>query len=89
MEPEAVFLVHGDVSADALRSIDGVEDVQELTATVSLALTTLGRSRLYHEVKWAGPEGSPVVVAELRSQPKATRVAPGAVSWIRDHLPKT
>lgn len=85
----AVFLVHGELPSDSIRSIPGVEEVQELTSTVALVLTSLSRSRLYHEVKWAGPDEAPVVVAELRSQPKATRVAPGAVTWMRENLPET
>ncbi len=88
MDADAVFLVHAEVATDVLRSVPGVEDVQELTPTVALVRASLSRSRLYHEVKWAGLEGAAVVVAELRSQPKATRVAPGAVAWIREHLPK-
>jgi hypothetical protein len=87
MATEQVFLVHADLSVQALRAIPGVDEVQELTGSLTLVATTLTRSRLYHLVKWEGPPDTPLVVAPLTEPPKVTRVANGAVTWIRDHLP--
>lgn len=89
MGSEQVFLVHADLPIDALRAIPDVDDAHELTGDLTLVATSLTRSRLYHLVKWEGPSGAPVVVAPLSEPPKVTGVAPGAVAWLRDHLPSS
>lgn len=44
-------------------------------------------SRVYHEVKWALPEGTPLIVSPLATRPKLRGLSPGAQSWLWDRLP--
>jgi hypothetical protein len=41
------------------------------------------RSRVYHDLKYAVPEGRAVLVAPLAEAPKFKGMAPGALAWVR------
>ncbi len=43
-------------------------------------------SRVYHELKWSLPEGSPLLVVPLAQAPKAKGLAPGTQSWVRSRV---
>lgn len=64
--------------------LDELGDAFALTDDHVLVRTQLGRSRLYHSVKWMLPDGTPVFAAELADDPKMKGQAPGAVAWVRD-----
>jgi hypothetical protein len=58
------------VAADGLALVDSVESL----------------SRVYHELKWALPDGTALVVAPLGALPKLRGLAPGTTTWLRDRL---
>ena len=44
-------------------------------------------SRVYHELKRALPDDSPLMVVPLAERPKLKGLAAGTQSWLRDRLP--
>jgi hypothetical protein len=44
-------------------------------------------SRVYHELKWALPQGASLFVAPLDTRPKLKGLRPGTQTWLRDRLP--
>jgi hypothetical protein len=44
-------------------------------------------SRVYHELKWALPEGASLFVTALAGRPKLKGLRPGTQAWLRDRLP--
>lgn len=84
-EPK-VYLVHSSVDPDRLAALTDVVDVHALHEHLALVETALTRSRLYHEVKWAAPPDTPLLVVELNSRPKLKDMAPGSTAWIRERL---
>jgi hypothetical protein len=44
-------------------------------------------SRVYHELKWALPEGTALIVSPVTALPKLRGLPPGTLSWLRDRLP--
>jgi hypothetical protein len=44
-------------------------------------------SRVYHEVKWSLPDGTPLIVSPLTTRPKLKGLAPGTQTWLGDRLP--
>lgn len=84
-EPK-IYLVHSSLGPDALAALPHVVDHHALDEHLAFVETTLTRSRLYHEVKWAAPPDTPLLVVELRSRPKFKDMAPGSTAWIRDRL---
>lgn len=45
-------------------------------------------SRVYHELKWALPDGAALIVAPVATVPKLKGLRPGTQSWLRDRLPR-
>lgn len=45
--------------------------------------SALSRSKLYHQVKWALPAGSALLVAPLVEAPKFKAMEAGALAWLR------
>jgi hypothetical protein len=43
-------------------------------------------SRVYHELKWALPPNTALIVAPLTALPKLKGLAPGTLSWLRTRL---
>ncbi|WGX99073.1 hypothetical protein [Nocardioides sp. L-11A] len=81
----AVFLawsaavVPADVSGpwtQLLRLADGL----------TLVESTEGLSRVYHELKWALPEGTALLVAPLAERPKLKGLPDGTTTWLRDRI---
>lgn len=44
-------------------------------------------SRVYHQVKWSLPEGTPLLATALTTRPKLKGLLPGTQSWLWDRLP--
>lgn len=44
-------------------------------------------SRVYHEVKWALPDGTALLVSPLGTRPKLKGLLPGTQTWLWDRLP--
>ena len=44
-------------------------------------------SRVYHEVKWALPDGTALMVSPLGTRPKLKGLPPGTQTWLWDRLP--
>ena len=44
-------------------------------------------SRVYHELKWALPQGASLFVAPLDTRPKLKGLRPGTQTWLHDRLP--
>ena len=45
-------------------------------------------SRVFHELKWALSEDSPLFVAPVTATPKLRGLAPGTLSWLRARTPR-
>jgi hypothetical protein len=45
-------------------------------------------SRVFHELKWALAEGTPLLVAPLAATPKLRGLAPGTLRWLRERTPR-
>jgi hypothetical protein len=52
-----------------------------------LVSSTESLSRVYHELKWALPEGASLFVTPLAGRPKLKGLRPGTQAWLRDRLP--
>lgn len=79
----ALFLVWHDpekIVADELRL---ALDRFELRPGLFLVDSELDLSRLYHQIKWALPPGSPLLVAPLAAAPKFKLMEEGALKWMR------
>jgi hypothetical protein len=50
--------------------------------------STESLSRVFHELKWALPEGTPLFVAPLAATPKLRGLAEGTLSWLRERTPR-
>lgn len=44
-------------------------------------------SRIYHEIKWALPDGAALLVTPLSERPKLKYLPAGTTTWFRDRLP--
>jgi hypothetical protein len=44
-------------------------------------------SRVYHELKWSLPDGTPLAVTALTTAPKLKGLRAGTTTWLRDRLP--
>lgn len=58
-------------------------EIFELREGLVLVESEESRSAVYHALKAELPEGSPLLVAQLREPPKMKGMAPGAVAWAR------
>jgi hypothetical protein len=63
------------------------EEVRSAAPGLLLVSSPESLSRVYHELKWALPEGAPLLVAALTSRPKLKGLRPGTQTWLRDRLP--
>ena len=41
-------------------------------------------SRVFHEIKWALPDGAAVFVAPVAQTPKLRGLSPGKLAWLRE-----
>ena len=53
-----------------------------------LVESTDSLSRVFHELKWALPEGTPLFVAPLAATPKLRGLEDGTLSWLRERTPR-
>ena len=58
----------------------------ELRAGLIIVDSALTRSKLYHQVKWALPAGTALLVAPLSEPPKFKGMEAGALSWIEGRI---
>ena len=63
------------------------EEVRDAAPGLLLVSSTETLSRVYHELKWALPEGAPLLVGPLTDRPKLKGLRPGTQAWLRDRLP--
>jgi hypothetical protein len=79
----ALFLVWHDEDSAVAAELGLALDRFELRPGLFLVDSELGLSPLYHQIKWALPPGSPLLVAPLAAAPKLKLMEPGALNWIR------
>jgi hypothetical protein len=63
------------------------EELRHAAPGLLLVSSTETLSRVYHELKWALPDGTPLFVAPLTTRPKLKGLPPGTQTWLRDRLP--
>ena len=63
------------------------EEIREAAPGLLLVSSTESLSRVYHELKWALPDGAALFVTPLTSRPKLKGLRPGTQTWLRDRLP--
>lgn len=75
-------------SAPVPSDLDGPwEEIFQATPDLLLVSSTESLSRVYHELKWALPDGASLLVTPLTSRPKLKGLRPGTQTWLRDRLP--
>jgi hypothetical protein len=62
------------------------EEIFRATPDLLLVSSTESLSRVYHELKWALPDGASLLVTPLMSRPKLKGLRPGTQTWLRDRL---
>jgi hypothetical protein len=63
------------------------EEVRVLSDDLALVESGDTLSRVYHELKWSLPEGTPLMVSPLTHRPKLKGLPAGTTTWLRDRLP--
>lgn len=63
------------------------EEIRVAADGLALVSSADTLSRVYHELKWALPEDTALIVSPLASRPKLKGLPPGTLSWLRDRLP--
>ena len=53
-----------------------------------LVESTESLSRVFHELKWALPDGVPLFVAPLAATPKLRGLESGTLRWLRERTPR-
>ncbi|MDQ6525376.1 hypothetical protein RB608_17270 [Nocardioides sp. LHD-245] len=61
-------------------------ELRRLTDELSLVESTESLSRVYHELKWALPEGTALLVAPLSERPKLKGLPATTTTWLRDRI---
>ncbi|MBM7519878.1 hypothetical protein [Nocardioides nitrophenolicus] len=61
-------------------------ELRRLTDDLVLVDSPDGLSRVYHELKWALPEGTALFVAPLPERPKLKGLPAGTTTWLRDRI---
>lgn len=62
------------------------EEIRRCADSLSLVASRETLSRVYHELKWALPEGTALLVTEVSCVPKLKGLPPGTLTWLRDHV---
>lgn len=62
-------------------------EMRRLAVDLVLLESSAGLSRVYHELKWALPEGTALLVAPLPERPKLKGLPAGTTTWLRDRVP--
>jgi hypothetical protein len=63
------------------------EEIRQAAPDLILVSSDESLSRVYHELKWALPDGASLFVAPLQARPKLKGLRPGTQTWLRDRLP--
>lgn len=79
----ALFLVWHEPDREIAPELAAALDRFELRPGLLLVDSALTRSKLYHQVKWALPAGSALLVAPLAEAPKFKSMDAGALAWLR------
>ncbi|TQK71741.1 MULTISPECIES: hypothetical protein [unclassified Nocardioides] len=61
-------------------------EVRAIGDGLALVESDAGLSRVYHELKWALPEGTALFVAPLPERPKLKGLPAGTTTWLRDRI---
>lgn len=62
-------------------------EVRVVAGELALVESDESLSRVYHELKWALPDGAALLVAPVGGQPKLKGLPAGTTTWLRDRLP--
>ena len=62
------------------------EEIRPASASLSLISSGESLSRVYHELKWALPEDSALLVAPVAEVPKLRGMPAGTLTWLRDRF---
>mgnify|MGYP003691335869 CR=1 FL=1 len=82
-----IYLALTSASTGDVLAIAGVDDVHRLCTGAGAVDADLSRSRLYHRLKDLRGRDEPLLVAVLEEVPKFKAMEPGALAWLREHLP--
>ncbi|MBM0123753.1 hypothetical protein [Pimelobacter simplex] len=61
-------------------------EVRAIADGLALLQSDADLSRVYHELKWALPEGTALFVAPLTERPKLKGLPAGTTTWLRDRI---
>ncbi|WP_408895849.1 hypothetical protein ACJ5H2_13115 [Nocardioides sp. R1-1] len=61
--------------------------VRRLADDLVLLESGAGLSPVYHELKWALPEGTALFVTPLPERPKLKGLPAGTTAWLRERIP--
>jgi hypothetical protein len=62
------------------------EELRVAAPDLALISSRDSLSRVYHELKWALPDGAALIVAPVAAVPKLKGLPPGTQTWLRDRL---
>ena len=86
-QTEAMTVFMAWVSEPAPADLAGPWDELRVAAPDLLLISSGDTlSRVYHQLKWALPEHSALIVAPLAQVPKLKGLPQGTLSWLRDRL---
>lgn len=78
-----VYLI--STETDAEKAIGALfDEFAPLRPGLALVESEESQSRVYHDIKWALPDGASLFVARLDHQPKFKGVREGALKWVRE-----
>lgn len=61
-------------------------DLRPVAPHLMLVESTDTLSRVYHELKWALPDGTALMVTPVHARPKLKGLAAGTQTWLRDRI---
>ena len=78
-----LYLVWHEPDREIGQELAQALDRFELAPGLLIVDSELTRSKLYHQVKWALPRGTALLVAPLADAPKFKGMEEGALKWVR------
>jgi hypothetical protein len=83
----ALFLVWHEEARSIDEELTSRLDRFELRPGLMIISSDNPLSELYHQIKWALPPATALIVAPLANAPKMKSVNRGALRWLRQHIP--
>lgn len=62
------------------------EELRLVSADLALITSPATLSAVYHELKWALPEGAALLVTPVTVVPKVKGLPAGTLTWLRDRI---